>query len=266
MKTATLKMSKAGLCGLLAFGLIQAAHATNLVTDGTFTDATGVAGNEPNGQIGNFTTVVGWTASGGNNAGVGDIGYTFLYQPGTAYTSGAYGSAGEVYLWGPGGNGGSVNNGLDAPVPGGGNFVTGSGIYLVPSTLSQTITGLTVGDTYDVSFYYAGAQQCGWTGPTTNGWTVSLGGQTENSPALDTPSEGFTGWQLDTMAFAATNSTESLSFTAFGFPPSPDLEETSLLADVSLTQDPTPDAASTALLLGFSLLALISASRVAGQN
>jgi hypothetical protein len=139
---------------LIAAALIAAstaAHATNLVTNGGFETLT----NGP-GQLGYNTDATGWSAPGG---------YQFVFASGTADTTGVMGQYGLLYLWGPN-NGGDVSNMLPASSPDGGNYLAADGAFMV-QPLTQMITGLTPGQKYNVSFYWGGAQQSGFTGITT---------------------------------------------------------------------------------------------------
>lgn len=176
--------------------------------------------------------VTGWTTSG----------YNFVFTPGTASTTGATGQYGNVQLWGPG-NG--SNNGLTSS-PAGGNFLALDGAYDV-GAVSQTLSGLTVGEATTVSFYYAGAQQYGFNGATTEQLEVSLGGESLYTPVLDDPSHGFTGWQYETLTFTPTSTSEVLSFLAIGTPSG--VPPMTLLDGVSVaTSSPVPEPASLALL------------------
>jgi hypothetical protein len=195
---------------------------------------------------GNFITD--WT---GNN------GYEIWYPSATAATSedalGQYTSTGNEHLWAamapP--NGSSTFVGLD------GDHSNG-----VASSISQMLTGLTVGENYTVSFNWAGAQMASRTGATTDMLAVSLSsGQWTNlnynygaSPAggcgwngtwqltcaLSNASEGFTGWKWDSMTFTASSSSEWLNFLSVGSPSS--LPPMALLTNVSLVQAPEPGA------------------------
>lgn len=176
--------------------------------------------------------VTGWTTNG----------YNFVFLPGTADTTGATGEFGNVQLWGPG-NGSS--NGLTSS-PAGGNFLALDGAF-DQGPVSQTLTGLTVGEATTVSFYYAGAQQYGFTGDTTEQLAVSLGGQTLYTPVLNDPSHGFTGWQFETLTFTPTSTSEALSFLAIGTPSG--VPPMTLLDGISVStaSSPVPEPTSLAL-------------------
>jgi len=219
----------------IALSLVgMGAHAGNLVTNGSFEQLTGGIG-----QIGynGSSLLTGWT-NGHDSSG--DLGYNFVYSSGSADTTGANGVSGNVKLWGP--NDGS-NNGLPATSPDGGNYIAADGAYQT-APISQTITGLTVNQKYAVSFYYAGAQQYGFNGVTTESWGVTLGNQTISTATLTDPSNGFTGWQYTTLTFTATSSSEVLSFLAAGTPSGE--PPFSLLDGVTVT---TPEPTSAAMLL-----------------
>jgi hypothetical protein len=225
----------AAVIGLALSFVAMGAKANNLVTNGSFEQLTGGVG-----QIGynGSSMLTGWS-----NGSPGNIGYNFVYASTGADTTGANGVDGNVKLWGPGDG---SNNGLTAS-PDGGNFIAADGAYEV-APITQTITGLTVNAQYAVSFYYAGAQQSGFTGATTEAWNVSLGNQTLSTTTLNDPNHGFTGWQYTTLTFTATSASEVLSFLAAGTPNGE--PPFSLLDGVSMTQVvATPEPASAAMML-----------------
>ena len=233
----------------------------NLVQNGNFAAVTGgVTDSTQFGtsyRAGNFITH--WT---GNN------GYEIWYPSASAATSqdaiGQYTYTGKEHLWS-----------ATAPPSGGPSFVglDGDSSNGVASSISQLVTGLTVGENYSVSFNWAGAQMASRTGATTDMLAVSLSsGQMTNlnynygaSPAggcgsngnwqltcaLSNASEGFTGWKWDSMTFTASSSSEWLNFLSVGTPSS--LPPMALLTNVSLVQAPEPGALA---LLGGGLLAL----------
>lgn len=189
--------------------------------------------------------VTGWTTSG----------YNFVYRPNTADSTGANGQYGNVQLWGP--KNGSANSLTGSPD--GGNYLAMDGAYLT-EPLSQTLSGLTVGAQTTVTFYYAGAQQFGFNGATTEGFKVSLGGQTMSTSILNNVNHGFTGWQKASLTFTATNTSEVLSFLAVGTPNG--VPPMSLLDGVSVSDNTSPvPEPSSLVLLGSGLLGAAGAIR-----
>jgi hypothetical protein len=228
--------SVAGLafCAAAVVMLAQPARASLSFENGDFSVTTPSTGG---GQLGDNINAEGWTTTG----------YNFLYPSGTADTTGEDGSDGNVKLWGP--NDGS-DNGLPASSPVGGNFVAADGAFEV-GAITQTISGMTPGDVYAVTFWWAGAQQTAHTGPTTEQWDVSLGSVEQSTVVLDNASEGFTGWIPDMFVFTPTSSSEVLSFLAVGTPSG--VPPFSLLAGVTFSQVPEPTA-SALTACGFTLL------------
>jgi hypothetical protein len=149
-------------------------------------------------------------------------------------------------MWGPG-NG--DNNGLPATSPNGGYFLAlDSDFQQAP--VQQTITGLTVGDNYTVSFDWAAAQQQNFFGTNSSGLQVSLGGQTDSTGLITIPTGGFSGWKTRNFNYTATAPSETLSFLAYGDPQVPPF---ALLDGVSLTGTPEP---SPFLAMGIGVLGL----------
>ncbi|HEX4180901.1 MAG TPA: PEPxxWA-CTERM sorting domain-containing protein [Caulobacteraceae bacterium] len=207
---------------------------TNLVTNGGFEATTSGPG-----QLGYNTDATDWSVPAPSSS------YVFLFASGGADTTGSNGQYGNLQIWGPG-NGSA--NGLPASSPNGGNYI-GSDPSFQNGAISQTIGGLTAGKSYDVSFDWAGAQQAGFTGETTEGWQVSLGSETHSTAILTTPSMGFTGWQTANLTFTATSGSEVLSFLAQGGP-NGSVPPFALLDGVSLTAVPEP-ATWAFMLVGF---------------
>ncbi len=215
---------------------------TNLVTNGTFQVP---AGTTPT------VSVTGWSS----------VGYNFIFLPGSNAANSYYG-AGNVAFWGPAYG---VANGYTGSAPGGGNFMAldadypanDSNGHSATAAASQTINGLTAGKTYNVSFAWAGAQQEGYTGATTENLTVSLGSSSQTTQTTNLASEGFSGWMNQTFSFVATSSSEVLSFLAGGSPAIPPFV---LVANVSMTAAPEP-ASAAMLITGFALLAGLSGRR-----
>jgi hypothetical protein len=242
-----------GFLALLMLILVSQARADSLVVNGGFESTTNGAG-----QLGYNTNATGWTISGG---------YTFLYAPGTADTSNAaLGQYGINPLWAPDNFGGSLPSTSSIPTyftsPDGGNFVAQDSDFQ-PAPLQQTITGLNAGDTYTVGFWWAAAQQYNFAGPTTEGWNVSLGEQTQSTTVYDNPYQGFSGWMYQSFNFTADGSSDVLSFAAYGTPGGE--PPFSLLDGVTMQDDssPTPEPGSFPLLftgmIGF--LALLASRK-----
>ncbi len=200
------------------------AQASNLVLNGDFEQLSAPGSSMEFGGRFSYQQVTAWTTDG----------YNFVFTPGSADTTGAVGEYGGIRLWGP--NNGSAN-GLPATSPTGGNYLALDGAYAV-GAVSQMIHGLEPGHQATVSFYYAGAQQYGYTGATTEQFEVSLGAETQFTPVLDDASHGFTGWTKETLSFVPTSTSEVLSFLAIGTPNG--VPPFSLLDGVSVASAPEP--------------------------
>ena len=137
--------------------------------------------------------------------------------------------------------------------------------------MSQTISGLTMGETYHLTFDWAASQYefvngssfgctgC-WTGATTNKMEVSLGGDTRDTATVDVGSKGFSGWTTASFDFTATSASEVLKFLSIGGPTS--LPPVAFLDGVSLTGDVpggVPEPATWAMMgIGFAGLGLVA--------
>jgi hypothetical protein len=220
------QVSKGAVVALSAAAVLALAPAAkaDLISNGSFESSTNGAG-----QLGYNTTATGWTTSGATTS------YTFLFSPSTATGVGSAGIYGNVQL----------PSGVTAS-PDGGNFVGQDGVAQL-SPLSQTVNGLVVGNLYVLDFYWGGTEQThNADEPTSEGWQVSLGSQTQSTSILSVPTLGFSGWQQASMAFTATSSSEVLSFLAEGSPTG--APPFSLLDGVSL--NPAPEPATYTMMLG----------------
>lgn len=202
------------------------AQATELVTNGNFSDV----GNETTSYQVSGSNLPGWTTTSG---------YSFVVFPGQA-TSGF----GGISLY-------SFPNAS----PDGGNFLLQDGAYQV-GTLSQTLTGLTVGQAYTVSFYEASGQQSGYSGATTEQWDVSFGDQSQELTLMSTPYASSIGWLAQSMTFVADATTEVLGFLAQGTPQGqPPFVG---LAQVSVVATPEP---ATITLVAVGMAGILGARR-----
>ena len=142
--------------------------------------------------------------------------------------------------------------------PDGGNYVTIDADSAFETALTQTVTGLTVGKQYTLTFYQAAAQQSGFDFPSVNNqrpclatgtsrcvdWQVTLGGVTQNSTNMILPNHQDVPWQQQIMTFTATASSEVLSFLAVAdVAANSNLPPFALLDGVSLVlATPEPDS------------------------
>ncbi len=162
---------------------------------------------------------------------------------------------------------GPVANGFSGTPDG--SFFLGVDAAFATAPISQSITGLTVGHTYTLSFDYAGAQFTDALGDNTEGWQVSFGTGPTPPPTVSTAmlsnvSQGFTGWKNFTTTLTAIATTETLSFLALGGPSG--LPPFALLDGVSLTDNsdtPPPPAGgevpepSSVVMLGLGALGAV---------
>ncbi len=126
----------------------------------------------------------------------------------------------------------------------------------VRGALSQSITGLTAGQKYKVSFSWAGIQLSNRRGDTTDRLDVSLGAQSFSTATINVPDQGFSGWMQKSFTFTATGGTEKLSFLSIGTPNG--LPPMILLDGVSMKAVPEP---ATLSMLSVGLLGLGAARR-----
>ncbi|TWI63477.1 putative secreted protein with PEP-CTERM sorting signal [Pseudoduganella lurida] len=235
------------LLSLAFFAAGLASASTNLVTNGGFESTTNGSNLQLDNKTGRTdrTTLTGWTSSNGN-----DGGFNFVLDSKIMTTW-------DSVKWLKGQNNGFANS------ANGGNVFASDAVYW-PGTLSQTVSGLTAGNAYTLSFDYALAQQVGFDGANAdNYWHVGFGSATQDSKALSIANGGFSGWQTATMTFTATSASEVLSFlakgTAPGAPPFLLLDGVSLVSAV-------PEPTTWAMLLGGLGLVGFAARRRAARQ
>ncbi len=221
---------------------------------------------------GSFTSVdpVGWT---------GGSGLIFIASPKNGQSAAA-----PIYLTtyaNPVGN-----------IPG--NYVEADGNPTYESGFNYTVTGLTVGKTYTLSFYQGASQQTGFVGTTTNQWIVSLAtegmqicyncggvdpvyGQTSTyynndpnasiaaSPLMTVPTGTAVGWQYVSINLTADAPTDLLSFLAWGDNGSTvNLPPMAFLSGVDSPAGLVPEPSTWAMMgLGFLGLGLVGRKRIA---
>ncbi len=227
----------------LVLATVSAHASPNLIINGGFEQTTLASSAQ-------FTDnqVTGWTNA--KTAGYTNVGYNFLIKPGTADTTG-YTSLFKNHdtLWGPGNGVGSANysnNGLTGSSPTGGNYILADGGSSYAGAISQTVSGLTAGTAYQLTFDWATGQFSGYSGITKETWDVTFGGVMQSTETVTTASHGSTPWHTATMNFVASSSQQLLSFLADG---TPNGEPPTLLLDnVSLKASNVPEPASMVML------------------
>lgn len=230
--------------------LVQNGNFTSVTYSGTTTGLTTLYGQFGTGYL----TVSNWSTNG----------YNFVYAPGTADVGtqaaganpgapkeapGEYnvGNYGNTYMWGTnnGGNNAITNS------PAGGNFIAMDGAFET-AAVSQTITGLKVGQMYQLTFYWAAAQQESFTGNTTDAIQVTFGGQTFTTGTYSLAAKSFSGWMLQKFNFTATSTSQTLSFLAIGTPTGQ--PPFALVSGVDL--EAIPEISSPLVLAGFGVFCI----------
>ncbi len=245
-------LAVASLTVLAAAPASAAVVSTNLVTNGDFSQTSLTTSGQFTGN-----QVTGWTNA--TTSGWTGYGYNFLIKAGQgADSAGFYSIKGNHdYLYGP--NGGNVgqgdngnnysNNGLSAIS---GNYLLLDGDTNFHGAVSQVINGLTVGQTYNLTFDWAGAAWATTPGNTTHKFDVTFGGLTQSTNTVALGEKGFSGWQKGAMSFTATSASQTLSFLAQGTPNG--LPPTLLLDNVSLTAAVPEPATWAMMLVGFAMV------------
>jgi hypothetical protein len=241
---------------------IQQAQAINLVVNGGFSDnnviaASAYLGNtDPNKKT---TTVTGWTFGAFHGAGNsnGDNGYNFLVSDGTALFSNMAAEGNSPY------GGLSLYGTFEQTVSsadGSGWFIAADG-WFDNASISQTLTGLTVGQQYTVKFSQASGQQVGFTGNEIEYWKVGFGGSTQNSTIMDiTSAAAVTSWDPQSLTFTADATSQVLSFLASG---TRDVPPFALLSGVSVEAVPAPEPEDyIGTLIGMGFIGTLIKSRL----
>jgi hypothetical protein len=275
--------------GSIALNLmpVQQAQAVDLVLNGNFNPATTQTTIVSFGKDAGLavtpdtTTVTNWVSEG----------YNFLVPSGTGI---ADTNTADQNFYG---------TSFSAP-NGAGYYIAADSAYL-QGRIYQDLTGLEVGQMYSVSYYQAAAQQTGYTGATTDTWTVHVGqdsdytaptysnansddygtiasggtfsgGTTHTSPTMSLPSAGNTGTQTTTTGSPKVNGwqQDSFAFTAtsaterlsFLAKGTPNGKPPfALLSGVSASKIPEP-ADYVGTLVGFGFAGLAIKSRLAKKK
>jgi len=238
-----------------------AAQAANLVVNGDFSASTLPvaalqASSHSGAQIGD-DYIYGQALTGWNSA-IGSDGKAFnLYFFGDGHESTReadtqYGELGQH----PNAN----YSACSAAFAGcGGAFMVLDGDPHFTGVLSQTVSGLTVGKSYELSFYWAAGELADRTGFATSQLTGSFGGDAFATSVYANPNGagvpgGFSGWDLVKLTFTAHTSSQLLSFLSVGTPDA-NLPPIALLDGVSVTPVPEPSVWAM-MLVGFGAMGL----------
>jgi PEP-CTERM motif len=137
-----------------------------------------------------------------------------------------------------------LNSNFNALSPNGGAFMGLDGDAAANGALEQTVSGLAIGQTYELTFEWAGTELSNRTGYNSIMLTGSLGGDpfmtsTYFNTASGSAPGSFSGWMTESFKFTANSTSELLSFLAVGTP-SGNVPPFALLDGVSLTAVPEP--------------------------
>jgi hypothetical protein len=242
----------AAALGSLAVGplLSTGAQAANLVQNGGFENDTlpsplnpaNASGAEIDSNWNYNGDLTDWSSTGATTYNIlffGNVAAAKSINPDTRFTAGE-----PQYL----------DANFNSLSPNGGNFMGLDGDPAANGSLDQTITGLTSGKTYNLTFDWAGIELFNRTGYDSIQLTGSLGGDPfATSVYLNTAPAGqpgsFSGWMTANFTFTADSTSEVLSFLAVGTPAG-NLPPFALLDGVSLTAVPEPSTWAM-MLVGF---------------
>lgn len=195
------------------------------VTNGDFHQYSGVTPGTNNDYFQNVNPT-GWVGGGGL---IFITNYTGINNPNL-----------YLHVWGPTQDvtASPTNPFPNSPI--GGNFVEADGNPYYENSFSYTqLSGLTVGQEYQLTFFQAAGQQSGFYGSTTNQWIVGLGtpgsyfyetsigsqdyyhysdptGSVTATPLMTVPHEGVFPWEAVTVYLTADAPNDVLTFLAWG--------------------------------------------------
>ena len=226
-------------CIALSLGATSGQAGTNLVSNGDFSVNGGV------GELTVNTFATDWTVGSAVDGSPHPFAFIVNSQADSQGFASAY-SPPNITIWGPNSgtiwqstnnaNPGFVGNSANgwAGIPSPYSFALGDDGAYAAAPVSQTISGLTVGKQYTLSFIWSASQFYGFNGPTTQDWQVTFGNDVVTTPVYSLQSHGFSGWMNYSNTFTATSATQTLSFLSQGQPGLPpflmltgvDLEQT----------------------------------------
>jgi hypothetical protein len=254
MRKVFLRTAAVGSLALAPFLSAGAQAATNLVENGGFETTTlpPPASLTPSGASGAEIDSIwhyggdlnNWSSTGGNAYNIlffGNVTNAKTIDADTRFTGN-----GDVQ---------HLNSNFNSLSPDGGNFMAMDGDGSATGPLDQTITGLTKGQTYTLSFDWAGTELA----DRTNYDSIQLTGSFGTDPfatltylnsAPDGAPGSFSGWMKASFTFKADATSEVLSFLAVGTPAGGNVPPFALLDGVSLTAVPEPSTWAM-MLVGF---------------
>ena len=224
----------------LVFGSAGGIQA-NLISNGDFSSFTSSAPGSGPTQIldtasNGFATLDSWTLGISGTGNTLRDAFAFIF-PTTTYISNYPGPGvhpGTVGLW--------SNPGA---APSGQSYVVGIDGDTSAATLSQTLTGLTQGAAYQVSFDWAAVQYNTAVGAYSEQFQVSFGGSSQTTTLQSEPSKGNSGWISEKFTFVADGTSDTLTFLSLGNPSG--VPPVGLLSNVDVSPVPEP---STLVMLG----------------
>ena len=253
-------MSKWLMAALAMSALAGSAQAANLVQNGSFTQNTlpssvataGYSGAEIDPLWNYNGDVTGWSSPNASYPQVYNL-YFFGGSNTTTADADTRYTASEPQ---------HPNVNFTGNSPDGGAFMLLDADPNFTGPLQQMINGLTVGQTYKLTFDWAAGELSNRTGYVSSQLTGSFGGDAfatptffNSHPYYANPSNlpgDFSGWSQQTFTFTAHSASQLLSFLAVGTPAA-NLPPVAFLDGVSLTAVPEP-ATWGLMTLGFGAL------------
>ena len=240
--------------GIFAMALVLSSTAgiqAGLISTGDFSQFTSSApGGGPtqinNTSTGGYASLKDWTVGttlGSPNTVLNS--YAFITQTTgpNAYTFYYPSQSGTIGLW--------SNPGA---TPSGQQYAVTLDGYQKAATLSQTLTGLTAGASYQVTFDWAAVQYTTATGNYTEQFKVSFGGSSQTTALQTVLNKGHSNWISESFTFTADSTTDTLTFLSLGTPSG--VPPVGILSNVSVTAAPVPEP-STMLMLGFGGVCIV---------